>query len=165
MEQTGRGAGVSDAEELSYVEEVGLFFEGSGLPRMAGRVIGWLLICEPAEQSAAELAAALQASKGSISAATRMLTHLRLIERVSLPGRRRDYFVILPGGWHDLILQRIRLLTAFRRLTERGLGMLSDADPARRERLEDVHELYVWLERELPALFERWARERKGGGG
>ena len=31
---------------------------------MAGRMWGWLLICEPPEQTAADLAEALQASRG-----------------------------------------------------------------------------------------------------
>ena len=36
------------ADERQYVEEVALYFEAQGLPRMIGRILGWLLICEPA---------------------------------------------------------------------------------------------------------------------
>lgn len=58
---------------------------------MVGRALGWLLVCEPPEQSAAELAETLQASKGSISTATRVLLRLGFIERVEeyLADRRR----------------------------------------------------------------------------
>ena len=41
---------------------------------MAGRMWGWLLICEPPEQTAAEIAEALQASRGAISGTARILT-------------------------------------------------------------------------------------------
>ena len=40
-----------------------------GMTPMAGRMRGWLLICDPPEQTAAELADALQASRGAISGA------------------------------------------------------------------------------------------------
>ncbi|MBA3470937.1 MAG: hypothetical protein H0T53_14985 [Herpetosiphonaceae bacterium] len=56
-----------------FVEKVGLLYEQVGLQRMAGRILGWLLICDPPAQSAADLAAALDASKGSISGITRQL--------------------------------------------------------------------------------------------
>ena len=55
------------AEELAFVEDVAVFLESFGLLRMAGRILAWLLICEPPEQSAADLARVLQASKGAIS--------------------------------------------------------------------------------------------------
>ncbi len=63
-----------------------LFFEEMGFPRMAGRILGWLLICDPPEQSAGQLAGVLQASKGSLSTMTRLLIQMGLVERVGLPG-------------------------------------------------------------------------------
>jgi MarR family len=146
-------------EELAFVEEVAVLMEGFGLLRMAGRVFGWLTICDPPEQSAADLTQVLQASKGAISGATNLLVQGRLIDRVSLPGHRRDYFRVRPGGMTDRLRAGIAGLTAFREVTERGLVLLPD-DPPRRERLQALHDLYAWLERELPALYERWERER-----
>ena len=61
-----------DDERASYVEDFGLMFEGFGLPRMVGRALGALLISDPPELSAEELAEALRASRGSISSATRI---------------------------------------------------------------------------------------------
>ena len=148
-------------EELAFVEDVAVFMESFGLLRMAGRVFGWLLICDPPEQSAADLARVLQASKGAISGATNLLVQGRMIDRVSLPGQRRDYFRVRPAGMTDRLRAGIAGLTAFRELSERGLALLP-ADLQRRARLQAIHDLYAWLEHELPALFERWERERKG---
>ena len=67
-------------EEKHFVEEVGLFFEQSGMPRMAGRILGWLLISDPSHQTTSELAEVLLASKGSISTMTRLLIRIGLIE-------------------------------------------------------------------------------------
>lgn len=127
---------------------------------MAGRILGWLLICDPPEQSATELAAVLHASKGSISSATRLLLPSGLVQRISHPGERRDYFAIRPEAWAALVRTRLAEVVAFRELTERGLDLLTEAPKERRERLEEVHELYAWLAHELPELWQRWEERR-----
>ena len=166
-ESTGGRSGAT-AAELQYVEEVALGFERQGLFRMAGRVIGWLLICDPPDQHAGQLAEVLQASKGSISAAMKFLVPAGLVERSSRPGERRDYYRCRPGAWAELARDQSRQYDEFRKLAQRGLELLADAPADRRERLEDMHDFYAWLEREMPALWERWRREqqeRRGGTG
>ena len=59
--------------ESAFVEEMGQALATYGMTPMAGRMWGWLLICEPPEQTAADLAEALQASRGAISGTARML--------------------------------------------------------------------------------------------
>ena len=56
-------------QQQQFVEECGLYFEGIGLTRMAGRIIGWLLISDPPHQTQGDLVEVLQASKSSISVA------------------------------------------------------------------------------------------------
>ena len=90
-------------KDKQFAEEVGIVFEQTGMPRMAGRILGWLLICAPPHQSTDELTAVLMASKGSISSMTRLLIQSGLIERLSLPGIRRDYFRLRPDAWHHMI--------------------------------------------------------------
>ena len=57
--------------ESRFVEEMGQMLASYGMTPMAGRMWGWLLICEPAEQTASEIADALHASRGAISGAVR----------------------------------------------------------------------------------------------
>lgn len=147
-------------ESKHFVEEVGLSFELVGLPRMAGRIFGWLLISNPPHQSLNELAEILQASKGSISTMTRLLIQISLIERISLPGQRRDYFRIKLNAWSQLAEQHLAQIIAFRKLAERGLELFEDEDPLR-QRLEEMHDVHAFLERELPILNRRWEEERK----
>ena len=149
------------AEEKQFVEEVGIVFEQTGLPRMAGRILGWLLIVDPPHQSTDELADALMASKGSISTVTRLLIQIGLIERLSLPGVRHDYFRIKPGASHQLLKDSLDQTTAFRQLLERGLELLEGKAHTNRQSLEEMHNLYAFFEREFPALLERWEQEHK----
>lgn len=146
--------------ELDYVDEVAASFEREGLPLITGRVIGWLLISEPAEQSAAQLAGVLGVSRSSISTATRMLTPGGLVERVRRRGERVELFRIAPDGWSRMLADRHARTTAFREVLERGLDVLDGEPDGRRERLAHVHELYRFLEAELPALWERWEAHR-----
>jgi DNA-binding transcriptional regulator GbsR (MarR family) len=149
------------SEEQHFIEESGILFEMVGLPRMAGRIFGWLLISNPPHQSPNELAEVLQASKGSISTITRLLTQLGLIERISLPGQRRDYFRVKPDSWTQLMHQRMAHVTAFRQLAERGLKLMAGTQPQLQERLEEMRDIHAFCEQELPLMLERWEQRHK----
>ncbi|HEX9029707.1 MAG TPA: MarR family transcriptional regulator [Anaerolineales bacterium] len=148
-------------EKQHFVEEVALVFEEIGIARMAGRILGWLLISNPPHQSADELAEALQASKGSISTMTRLLIQADLIERVGLPGERRDYFRMKPEVWAQLIQDKMTQITDLHQLAERGLELMEAEAPEQRQRLQDMHDLYAYVEQELPALLEHWKAEHQ----
>ena len=57
---------------------------------MVGRLIGYLAICEPREQSIAELAEALLASRSAIAGAINVLENLDLVRRSRTAGERMD---------------------------------------------------------------------------
>jgi DNA-binding transcriptional ArsR family regulator len=128
---------------------------------MVGRVFGWLLVCDPSEQSAAELAERLQASKSSISTATRVLLRLGLIERMRIRGERFDRFIALPQAW-DEYLWREDQFSAPRRVLRLGMEALGDEPPARRARLRELDSIYAWWERRIPKLRDEYLAERAG---
>ena len=148
--------------ELDYVDEVAAFFAEEGMPLIPGRVIGWLLLSDPPEQTAADLARVLQVSRSSISSAARLLTPSGLVESVRKRGQREEYLRISPDGWSKMLASRYAKTTAFRQITERGLALLDDSSADRRARLENVAELYRFLESELPAMWERWKKHSNG---
>jgi len=127
-----------------------------GLPRMAGRVLGALLLADPPERSAEDLAGTLRASRGSISTSTQMLERMGLIDRVSRPGERRTYFRNKPHAFHEVMKREMEAITAFRRLAEKGLTLLETDDPEVRRGLEEMRDFYRFFEREFPAILARW---------
>jgi DNA-binding transcriptional regulator GbsR (MarR family) len=152
----------SQNEEKEFVEEVGIVFEQTGLPRMAGRIFGWLLISDPPYQSPDELTEALMASRGSISTMTRLLIQMGLIERHCVPGERHSHFRIKSDAWQHLMGRGLEdEIKMFRRLAERGLELLANKTPPTRKWLEEMRDVYTFMEREFPALVERWEQERK----
>jgi DNA-binding MarR family transcriptional regulator len=144
-----------------FVEDMGLAFEGSGSSRMAGRMLGWLLVCEPTHQSAEQLAAGLHASSGSVSTTTRLLIQIGFIERVARPADRRAYYRLRPDAWGASLEQSQAQMGAYRALAEKGLAALGDVPEPHRRRLQEMRELFAFVESEFPALVERFHQARR----
>jgi DNA-binding transcriptional regulator GbsR (MarR family) len=139
-------------EEKHFIEDIGLFFEQMGMPRMAGRILGVLLIADPPAQSITEIGEKLQASKSSVSIMARLLVERGLIERVASPVPRRDYYRFKPGGWLIYMRQWLDLMSALHQITERGLALIENKPPEMKERLQTAHDLFSFIEQEFPAL-------------
>ena len=88
-----------DTRTAHFVERMGLALEADGLPRIAGRIFGLLLVSEE-PRSLDELAAELRVSKASVSTNARLLEHRGVLEQVSRPADRRDYYRIPRGSLH-----------------------------------------------------------------
>ena len=147
-------------EEKHFIEDISLYFEQMGLPRMAGRILGVLLICNPPEQSMTDLCEVLQASKSAISTNARLLNEMGLIERVPSPMPRQVYFRFTAGGWVVFMRMRLRLMASLHQIAERGLELLKDEEPSLRARLQEAHDMFSLIEEQLPALLERVEAER-----
>jgi hypothetical protein len=130
-----------------------------GVPMMAGRVLGWLLVCDPAEQTAAQLAEALGASKGSISGATGLLVRGRLVDRLHVRGERADRFRVRPEAWDDQV--RDQNIDQARAVLALGLEALDGESPTRRARLEELDAFYAWWQGRMPVLWEEWMEYKK----
>lgn len=149
------------ADERMYVEKISVVFEQLTLPRMAGRIFGWLLISESPLVSMGELVEALQASKSSISTMLQLLIRIELIELVSLPRERRDYYRIRSDTWTNALKQRLTQAHDFRRAAEEGLALLEGSAGERKLRLKEMRSMYALLEREIPKIMDLWEEERK----
>lgn len=148
-------------EEMHFIEDIGLFFEQMGMPRMSGRILGVLLISDPPAQSISEIAEKLKASKSSISIMARLLVENGLIERVASPVPRRDFYRFKPGGWILYMRQWLALMAALHELTERGMALIADKPAELRDRLQEAHDLFSYVEQEFPTLLENLEKQRK----
>ncbi|MGW4768292.1 GbsR/MarR family transcriptional regulator [Nocardia sp. NPDC004278] len=144
------------AQQLAFVEDLALVLERMGLVRMAGRAAGWLLVSNPPEQTFGQIAEALQASKGSISSALKTLVTMRWVDKISKPGDRKDYYAIRPGVLPELTRQQSGMYNDLTNMTARGLALFDDPDGADAARVRDMHEFFVWMGKEMPALIDRW---------
>lgn len=146
-------------EDIHFIEDIGLYFEQMGLPRMAGRILGALLISDPPSQSITDLGERLNASKSSISIMARLLMERGLIERVASPMPRRDYYRFKPGGWSLYMRQWLGLMSGLHQITERGLALMADKSEPLRERLQEAHDLFSSIEQEFPAILQKISKK------
>jgi len=142
-------------EDLHFIEDIGLYFEQMGLPRMAGRILGALLISDPPSQSITDLGERLHASKSSISIMARLLMERGLIERVASPMPRRDYYRFKPGGWSIYMRQWLGLMSGLHQITERGLALMANKSDPLKERLQEAHDLFSNIEQEFPSILQK----------
>ena len=152
---------IPDEQLLLYVEDFGLYFEQFGLARTAGRMLGWLLVCDPPHQTMDELVDVLQVSKSSISTTSRLLMYIGLVSKVSFPGERKDFYRISEDAWVQGWEAKNNQTTEMKQMATRGLELLPEDETERRERLQEMHDLYAFLEAELPKLTQRWLETRQ----
>jgi DNA-binding transcriptional ArsR family regulator len=130
---------------LAWVERIATFFtERNGWPPITGRILGWLLICEPPEQSAGEIAEAIGASRASLTSTMRLLTALELVRRRTRPGARTAFYRIEDGAWERLVRQRVVAMTELCGIAEAGMRLFR-ADSPRAARLQEAHDVFRWL--------------------
>lgn len=150
----------ADTGREQFVERMGDFLAQAGQPRIAGRLLGWLLVCDPPEQSADQLIEATGASRGSVSTMLRLLQATGCVETGGRSGQRRTYYRIRPEMWSEMLRTRLENMSELKTIAEEGLAMMAGTSEEARERLEGMRALYAFFEDEWPALIHRWEAQQ-----
>jgi hypothetical protein len=130
---------------LGWAEQVASFFsEHYGQPPITGRILGWLMICDPPEQSAGDIAATIGASRASLTTNLRFLTGSGLVRRLTRPGARTAYYRVDDDMWETLVRRRVASMISFSQITEQGMALVGPDSP-RAARLRAAHEVFVWM--------------------
>ncbi|MFF5210188.1 GbsR/MarR family transcriptional regulator [Streptosporangium sp. NPDC000396] len=117
-------SGPDREQVLDWVERVATFVsEEWGLAPITGRILGWLIACDPPEQTAGEIADAIGASRASLTANMQLLTSVRLVRRFRKAGERNVYYQIEDDAWSKVLQQKLAAFIAFDRLAEEGLKL------------------------------------------
>ncbi|MEU0567115.1 transcriptional regulator [Nonomuraea sp. NPDC005983] len=139
-------SGDADREQLlEWVERVATFCnEAWGLAPITGRILGWLLICTPSEQSAGDIADAIGASRASLTSNMRLLTSIGLVRRHTRAGERTAYYRIEDDAFEKVVRRRLAAFAAFGAIAEEGLK-LGVADEARTRRIRSAQQSIALL--------------------
>ncbi len=138
-----------------FVEQMGDFFDRIGQPRIAGKLFGYLLTCDPPQQSAAELQQAISVSAGSVNSMLRLLQVAGFVDRHGQAGGRKLWYRINHGAFSRVLMLRMQLVSELRAMAELGLQEL-DAQGERADRLLEMRDCYAFFEQEFPALVDRY---------
>ncbi len=147
--------------EITFADHAGRFYARRyGMAPMVGRLLGYLAVCEPRDQSISELADALLASRSAIAGAVTSLENLGLIRRSRAAGERMDRVCIDMSSQRALGFD----LTEYEEqgeLAREGLRLLADATPERRAVLLEWAAFSTFLVDRLPVLEQEWRDRRE----
>ena len=147
-------------EEQQFVERWSAILATEGLPPVAGRLWAWLLVCDPEEQTADQLAEAIGASRGAISGAVRMLEPSGLIVRIHRRGDRKEYWRTSEDAVIHSIQAKQRANRPSLAALDSVIGALGDRPPESLARLRQTQRLYQALDDMFPALIAQFAADR-----
>ncbi len=138
-----------------FVERMGLMMEADGLPRSAGRIFGFLLLTET-PFSLDEMAEKLQVSKASVSTNARLLEQAGLLDRISSPGDRRDFYRMRPDAWEQMLRVARRRWEVMHGALVEGEAALPEEMTVARGRLAEAARFHAFLLGEGDSLLARW---------
>lgn len=147
--------------EITFADHAGRFYARRfGMAPMVGRLIGYLAVCDPREQSIAELAEALLASRSAIANAVNYLENLGLIQRSRAAGERMDRIRIDMSSSHAMGFDVSEQREAAE-LAREGLHLLADAPTERRAILLEWAAFADFLVERMPVLEQEWVARRE----
>lgn len=129
---------------LEWVERVAMYLARDGVPPIAGRVLGWLMVCDPPEQSAGQISEAIGASRASLTSNLRLLTSMGFLTWRTRPGERTVYYRMAEDAWAAVVRQQVAGIASFLAITRDGLDLVGPADD-RSARIRQAHTAFTWM--------------------
>ncbi len=146
--------------EITFADHMGRFYARRfAFPPMVGRLIGYLAVCDPPEQSIGELTDALLASRSSIAGAVASLETMRLIRRTRVAGERMDRVRLDPTSSQAMGLDTSEY-EEMRELVGEGLEVVGDAPPERRALLLEWSAFADFVIEQVKRMQQEWAERR-----
>lgn len=132
----------------------------AGMPRMPARVM-MALIAAPAEgYTAAELCERLGVSAAAVSGAVRYLQQLHFIHRRTVPGQRRERYVLLEDAFYRSVVDNEPVYARSATILD-DMAAALDEDPVAQQRAADIAGFMRFLARRMPRLIDEWEAERR----
>ena len=137
-----------------------MYLSSVGMTPIAGRLLAWLLICDPEQQTAGDLAHDLHASRGAISGAIRQLESAGFVRRTRRGGDRREYVSMPAGAIRSLVGSAGSIYQGLAVIAAHGVGVVQDLPPPARARIEEFHDFVAFVQQALPKLMAEYLAER-----
>jgi DNA-binding transcriptional regulator GbsR (MarR family) len=143
----------------AFVERFALLAEEDGFPRIAGRILG-LLIVRAEPLSFDELAAILQISRGSVSTNTRLLEQRGIVRRVSRLGERKDLFEIDRDPHGRMLETMLRRQQRLRDLATESRREFPRSEDRARASLQEMEEFFSVVIEATEKAMERLRKKK-----
>jgi hypothetical protein len=146
--------------EITFADHMGRFCARRyAFPPMVGRLVGYLAVCDPPEQSIGELADALLASRSAITNAVKALETLHQVRRTRAAGERMDRVRIDLGSPQAMGLD-VSEYEELRDLVREGLEVLRDTPVERRAVLLEMAAFADFVIEQTVRMRQEWEARR-----
>ena len=142
--------------EQRFIEDVARLLLPWGVPPVAARLYGYLLLC-PRAVSLDEITRDLGVSKSSASVAARLLESYTLARRHREAGTKRALYAVA-DDYEAMIQQQNRLLEALAAQLNAGAAIARSKEVS--ARLEEMAEFYRVMRGAMEDAMRRWKRGR-----
>lgn len=145
---------------LTYADHAGHFYARYySIPPIAGRLLGYLTVCEPEQQSINELADTLMASRSAIVGAVQVLENVHIVKRERAAGKRNDLISVDASSFEGRGFDG-SVYKAQAALFKEGLSLIKKSPTERQEQLEELVHFTEFLAARMPALQKEWYKQR-----
>ncbi|MBD3844963.1 hypothetical protein IED13_04585 [Bosea sp. SSUT16] len=144
-------------DEQRFVEDVARLLTPWGVPPVAARLYGYLLLC-PGPASLDQITEGLEISKSSASVAARLLESYTLARRHSQPGTKRALYAVA-DDYEVMIRQQNRLLDALAEQLNAGAEIAASKTAS--ARLDEMADFYRVMRGAMEDAMSRWKRGRR----
>jgi DNA-binding transcriptional regulator GbsR (MarR family) len=131
--------------------------ESDGMSPIAGRLFATLVLSDT-PLSLDELAEAIGVSKASVSTDARRLFEKGIVERVTKPGDRRDYYELSPDFFAATIRNRVDKWRRFQQLANQVRAEGSKLSATVRGRLDSIDEIHAFVVDRIEDALNNWER-------
>lgn len=148
----------SEKRRTALLENLASTLEQVGFPHLIARIYAALTLAEGEGLSTGEITGLLGISKASVSNAMQFLVGTDLVQRYRVPGSRETHYRMLKGVWGPILGKKFAAMSVITRTTSEAMK-LTDS-PLALERLQEMHDVYSFFEREFEQIMIRF-EERK----
>lgn len=142
--------------ERSFVDGVARHYhEAHGVTWEKGRVMAWMIISDPIEQTLPQISAAVDATVDQIEQLIEQLVLAGLYQRIETPGMETRYRLV-DDGYPKAVSDTFASWPEYRRIFQYGLEVLADASDERRRRIAEIEELFGYIVGDLADMSKRW---------
>lgn len=141
----------------SYAEA----YQNAGHPSLMGKMVA-LLLASPEPLSLDDITEQLQMSKGPVSQIARKLKEHHLIEKVWIPGERKDFYAATDDIFGQAFANYARSMRKNTRMAESFLQQIEELDledeqiTHLRQRLEEMSAFYSLMDQHFQRFLETW---------
>ena len=148
-------------KKKEIIERIGVYYEKKGLQPVVGRIMGLLLVAEPAEATFEQIQEELQISKSAVSTALTFLQAKETVEYITKPGERKRYFKLRMRDWKSELKKEFDEVLDMESLINEIIELKENKKSEFCCSLLEMKEFFKFMKKELPLLLKKFEASRK----